>query len=884
MDIKNVNFPGALWLGFLGTLIAGIIDIILFIIDLFNKLANFFTSFTQIFNDPSTCIDAIPTPGLLEIFDYIGSVFDCLGNIIDFTPVNTAVNDLKTILVPSLSYITVRKRGIFGDNASPEFRTVYLLNQTDMNMNWTEREDNGQWHHRWNSTINSGGYSFKNRTAEMKRRQDLITILSRIEVETLSNENAATQQIYNSSQVELTYKQYFARKNITVGRNESYISKYYGMRNSSCLRSSRMRYRNDGNQRLHMFQSSIFQDCQCAKSLISFEEMILFEPTSFDYLSLKSCSCRYKVVDDFGVVSNKTLDLFKAVQSLIMSYVKTQMQNNTYIPQDGMCADIFTSTTMIDHSTDKFKGAKYAEYMWCVFGIKIGNYLYVYNPDRYSQNALIKDLPTVISTAAKIITDMYENGISGFIDDVIAANELSKELQNAESPASSSRKRSSTCGSDNGEVNDEQEKPDRGSDLLAVANYNYHVSNCDENHTSIVAIGDYGHHSISELQKQLALQYHTNNIYQKRALLNSKIAEQKRKREAKKREREQYSEYKFSYFSLMAATTYSALERDLQKTTMFSSPISYIFGQKRSISEDDHSSINSCPTCSTADNSNDETNTFTATSDSETAKSSFFNDLKLFYTKVKTLTTYYDSQYGHSMFDIFRSKARKRSLYDEPSTEQQKEPVYSADGRLLDKYDQNEMFQKYVASDTERFKSVAKMARLAIKTTRSNLKYSLQKLVQNPYVDSFKRFSKENRHLKQFNEKEILNHHNAKRSSSFVYDAFQTARFLYRYMPALHVDKFNCKAIRELENLSPLYMQQIKAKYVNSNSEPINKALEDEYRHDCDAMTAMMFKFETYKDHIVGDDEDRLIVDFIDMMKTEHQVIFSFFFFFSFIF
>jgi hypothetical protein len=227
LDIKNVNFPGALWLGFLGTLIAGIIDIILFIIDLFNKLANFFTSFTQIFNDPSTCIDAIPTPGLLEIFDYIGSVFDCLGNIIDFTPVNTAVEALKNIAVPSLSYITVRKRGVF-DSSISEYRTVYLLNQTDMNMNWTEREDNGQWHHRWNSTISSGGYSFKNRTAEMKRRQDLITILSRIEVETLSNENAATQQIYNSSQVELTYKQYFARKNITIGRNESYISKYYG--------------------------------------------------------------------------------------------------------------------------------------------------------------------------------------------------------------------------------------------------------------------------------------------------------------------------------------------------------------------------------------------------------------------------------------------------------------------------------------------------------------------------------------------------------------------------------------------------------------------------------------------------------------------------------
>lgn len=749
----------------------------------------------------------------------------------------------------------------------------------------------GQWHHRWNSTIGNSRYSFRNRTAEMKRRQDLITILSRIEVETLSNENAATQQIYNSSQVDLTYKQYFARKNITITRNESYVSKYYGMRNSSCLRSSRVRYRNDGNQRLHMFQSSIYQDCQCSKNLMSFEEMILFEPSSFDYTSLKSCSCRYKVVDDFGVVSNKTLDLFKAVQSLIMSYVKTQMQTNTFISQDGMCADIFTSTAMIDHSTEKLKGTKYAEYIWCVFGIKIGTYLYVYNPERYSQDALIKDLSTVISTGAKVITDMYENGVSGFIDDVIAANELSKELRNtatsSQSPPSASsisRKRSTShteilFGNN---LNYELEKPEQGSDLLAVAHYNYHVSNCDENYTSIVAVGDYGHDSLTELQKQLALQYHTNNIYQKRALLDSKIAEQKRKREAKKREREQYAEYKFSYFTLMAATTYSALERDLQKTTLFSSPISYIFGQKRSINEDDPTmttATNTCPTCS-VNNNNENVNTFTATSDSETAKSSFFNDLKSFYTKVKTLTTYYDSQYGHSMFDIFRSKARKRSLYEEPSTEQQKEPVYSADGRLLDKYDQNELFQKYVASDIERFKSVAKMARLAIKTTRSNLKYSLQKVVQNPYVDSFKRFSKENRHLKQFNEKEILNHHNAKRSSSFIYDALQTARFLYRHMPALHVDKFNCKAIRELENLSPLYMQQIKAKYINSNSEPINKALEDEYRHDCDAMTAMMFKFETYKDHIVGDDEDRLIVDFIDMMKTEHQVIFFFFFFY----
>lgn len=144
MDIKNTNFPGALWLGFLGTLIAGIIDIIIFLIDIFNKLGAFFTSFTEIFNDPSTCIDAIPTPGLLEIFDYIGSVFDCLGNIIDFTPVELAVANLSSIVVPSLSYITVRKRGIFDNNLSPEFRTVYLLNQTDMNMNWTEREDNGK--------------------------------------------------------------------------------------------------------------------------------------------------------------------------------------------------------------------------------------------------------------------------------------------------------------------------------------------------------------------------------------------------------------------------------------------------------------------------------------------------------------------------------------------------------------------------------------------------------------------------------------------------------------------------------------------------------------------------------------------------------------------
>ena len=120
--------------------------------------------------------------------------------------------------------------------------------------------------------------------------------------------NVAIGQIYNETQLFDTYANYFARRNVTLQRNQSYIEEYYKLKNSSLVNSTILRYRNDGNQRMHMFHTNIYRNCQCAKQLLSVEEMLLFG-SSAELSAISSCSCRYKTIDDFGVVTNQTLNL-----------------------------------------------------------------------------------------------------------------------------------------------------------------------------------------------------------------------------------------------------------------------------------------------------------------------------------------------------------------------------------------------------------------------------------------------------------------------------------------------------------------------------------------------------------------------------------------------
>ena len=112
-SIYDIDFPGALWLSFLGQIVAGTVDIILFILDIFAAIKSFFDAFGNIFNNPTDCITALGTPSLVTILDYIGDVFDCLGGIIDFSQFSTATAAFDALITPTFPYQT-RKRSDFG--------------------------------------------------------------------------------------------------------------------------------------------------------------------------------------------------------------------------------------------------------------------------------------------------------------------------------------------------------------------------------------------------------------------------------------------------------------------------------------------------------------------------------------------------------------------------------------------------------------------------------------------------------------------------------------------------------------------------------------------------------------------------------------------------
>jgi hypothetical protein len=77
-SILTINFPGALWLGFLGIIVSGVIDIILFLIGIVAAIGTFFSDFQMIFHSPKDCLDALDL-SIAHFFQNIPNIFNCLG-------------------------------------------------------------------------------------------------------------------------------------------------------------------------------------------------------------------------------------------------------------------------------------------------------------------------------------------------------------------------------------------------------------------------------------------------------------------------------------------------------------------------------------------------------------------------------------------------------------------------------------------------------------------------------------------------------------------------------------------------------------------------------------------------------------------------------------
>lgn len=392
VDIREIDFPGALWLAWLGELIKGIIDIVLFLIDLFDRIGAFFVSFGDIYNDPTECFEAISF-GFTTIISNIGEIFGCISNIIDLSPVEAAANDLANINVPQFDYET-RKRSVNYVEYVP-----YIL-----------------------PTFNMEACQFKssNVTKEQEEYQKVVNIMLKMEHDILTNENVDPSQMYNTYEFEQTFEDYFSKNNITLNENESAIDKYYQMKHSACEKHAQTRYLNDTSQRMHMFSSTLFDDCQCGTDKLNFEEYILFNPNvSFDLF--KDCQCKFNVIDENGEIVEKQIDLKDTLATLLMKYLREELLKNEYVPSEGVCVDIFTDKRYLKNDF-KLKGTEYIEYLWCAVGIKAGLALNRYDSSKYPKDAFIRDLTTLIGTIGNLIIDFIEKGPAQFYKDFLSSN------------------------------------------------------------------------------------------------------------------------------------------------------------------------------------------------------------------------------------------------------------------------------------------------------------------------------------------------------------------------------------------------------------------------------------------------------------------------------
>lgn len=374
----EATFFGSGWLEFIGFIGKSVIDLILYLLGIISAFQTVFadiangnfinTSSCGFSNPASGCsIDLICIGG--KIVSGINGIFtNCLPNLLDFSifePLEDAIADFPDLgaLADELDF---GRRSIF------ETPVIHNFSLPDYNIGMC------------NTKITQTQALFGNNNYHIIQSA-LINYFIHVEKMLIENGMVSQSDIWTDEEYMMTYQTWYEREGIGLhGDLNSYICDHYNVSGVA-----EAYYVNDGETRMHIFRVKSLSNCACGPTNITLESILLnryiFSVSNAIY---HDCAC--EMINDHNHVTS--IRIADVVVKFFNSLVKYDL-SKTQLDPDSPCYESLSSMLSVDmdeNNSEKHQ-KNYNTFTWCILGLRIGQMMHNYNPEKFEVTDLTKD-------------------------------------------------------------------------------------------------------------------------------------------------------------------------------------------------------------------------------------------------------------------------------------------------------------------------------------------------------------------------------------------------------------------------------------------------------------------------------------------------------------